>query len=356
MATDTFSPPGNVDDLTPAGRHAWSRTVDSEFTRHAEGHPRFINPAGIDLTQVGHKEMRWGAFPRKLARVAGPAKWQRAEDRARQEEYCEWAAHKDRHGRIIRAWFTTEFGLYYHQLAADDPERLLNVYRQHISEDVQLRDLVSGSGRYREDNEWNLRAAMHMVQRNNTLQAAMLLVAQATVVRTSADGLITNANELIRCGIDADPDRNSDPLIVGDVNTLARTGARITLDVPVGIYLESLQTTGWTAPKGNDASPADPASFWQITRGNANHGVRAVYEVPAEHGYTVSDITINGEPISSPSQIAQFIEVKITGVADTAGAVAPEPVPCPETAGRLEAIRDDLPLATELEATARHSR
>lgn len=341
MALSAFSTPGSVTDLSAAGRAAWSRDVAALLDRQVAGgdHPQFFNqlnvPLAVDATT---KVMRWGAFPRKLAREVAPRRWTLGEERNRQEEYCEWAAERDRQGRITRAFFTTEVPSYYHRLANDAPKKLLAVYRKHVSAAVQPRDLIRTNGSYNPGNVWNRQGAMHMIQGANTLDAAVILVAQATVVRTSPQGLITNANELIRCGVGADADRNSDPLIVGDVNTLARTGAGITLEDPIGLYIDSLQTAGWTTPDGSD-----PASFWTITRGDRAHAVRAVYAVPPGRGFLVSDITIGGRPIVSPSQIAERIQIRVNGLAHNIGKTSPVPRPCGATntpQGGLEALSD----------------
>jgi hypothetical protein len=126
---------------------------------------------------------------------------------------------------------------------------------------------------------------------------------------------------------------NSDPLIVGDVNTLARAHADITLDDPVGLYIDSLQTTGWVTKDGSD-----PADYWQITRGTEDHALRAAYEVPEERGFTVSDVKINGVPITSPSQIAESIQVKAVGLAHRIGQNQEPPRPCGGGVGRLESL------------------
>jgi hypothetical protein len=365
MALDVFSPPGFVDDLSERGLQAWSRDLDELLTEETQGdpetaddspRPQFFNLLGVELdTDATEKAMRWTAFPRKLARLAAPERWQLGEERDRQEEYCEWSAERDRNGRIIRAFFTTEVPGYYHLLAADDPERLANVYRDHISESIRPCELIS-SGRYVERNRWNLQGAMHMIQGANTLPAATTLVAQSTIVRSDGERLLTNANDLIRCGVIADMDRNSDPLIVSDVNSLARAHAAISFADPVGLYLNSLQTAGWASPDG-----ADPASFWKITRGDPDHAVRAVYQVPPELDFTVSDITINDRPITSPSQIAEFIQVKVVGLAHGFDKHRQDPRPCSGRGGILEAAgglerAEDLPRIKDLIAAARHGR
>jgi hypothetical protein len=371
MALGAFAPPGNVTDLTPAGRRRWSTDLDALIAREAQGDPadgprrQFFSPLGVDLAaDAATRDLRWGAFPRKLARLPAPLRWQLAEERDRQEEYCEWSGVRDRKGRLLRALFTTEVPSYYHLLARDDPKALLAVYRDAVSPQVKLSDLVSSTGFYRERNPWNLTGAMHMIQPNNTLGAAVVLVAEATVVRDGVAGRLTNANDLIRCGVAADADRNSDPLIVSEINALARRKADVTLADPVGLYLDNLSTAGWATPDGTD-----PQTFWTLTRGDAGHGVRAVFEVPDALGYSIADVTINGQTIVSPSQIAEGIEVRITGVAHRFGKSTAAARPCagagpaPAVLGAghaggagLGAAPRELPSIEELIAGARNTR
>lgn len=214
MALTTFSTPGSVGDLSDRGRRAWSRDLGELFESQVTGNPsvpndsprpQFFTPLGVELeADATPKPLRWGAFPRKLARVPAPQRWQLGEERDRQEEYCEWSAERDRDGRIVRAFFTTEVPSYYHLLAADDPNRLLEVYREHVSPDVRravfavptdLQVVEVEAGRvvegdrgmaYRERNPWNSLGAMHMVQGANTLPAAVVLVAQSTIVRVGS--------------------------------------------------------------------------------------------------------------------------------------------------------------------------
>lgn len=359
MALEAFSTPGVVDDLSERGRTAWSRGLDAELTRQVAGdpsvpndspRPQFFNPLGVELADdATTKVMRWGAFPRKLSRVPTPTRWELGEDRDRQEEYCEWSAVRDDQGRILRAFFTSEVPSYYLLLARDDLNRLLEVYQKHVSADVQLVDLVSAGGSYRSRNRWNLTGAMHMVQGANTLPAAVLLAAQATIVRGSGSELLTNPDDLIPCGVNADVDRNSDPLIVGDVNELARAGAQVTLADPLGLYIDGLQTTGWEAPDGSD-----PFDFWTVTRGDPDHAVRAVYEVPPDRGFTVSEITINGTPIRSPSQIAEFVTIKLVGLAHRFAQSKEPPRGCRDEG--LAGLDQDLPPVDELLAASLQTR
>jgi hypothetical protein len=55
--------------------------------------------------------------------------------------------------------------------------------------------------------------------------------------------LLTDADELIQCAKYGQPGRASDPHVGSDVNELARNGFAITLLNPVGLYIDSLDTT-----------------------------------------------------------------------------------------------------------------
>ena len=43
------------------------------------------------------------------------------------------------------------------------------------------------------------------------------------------------------------PNRNSDPTIGATVNALARLGAYVTLRNPVGLYMDHIDLSGWSA-------------------------------------------------------------------------------------------------------------
>jgi hypothetical protein len=370
MVLERLSVPGMLTDMSERGRAAWSRDLDRLMTSQIGRGPdfpgdtpraQFFSALGVELAQDATvKTMRWGAFPRGLTRLPTPKRWHDAEDRNRQDEYCEWSATQDGRGRITRAFFTTEFGAYFHAFAHDNPDGLLELYRSSVSTEVELRDLIAPSGSYRAINRWNLAGAMHMIQQFNTLSAAVVLAAQASVVRERAGVTLTNAADLIECGVTANADRNSDPLIVGDVNALARRGAMVTLADPVGIYLGALRTEGWETPDGADAQ-----SFWRVTRGTPEHPLRAEFAVPQEHGYTVTDITISGQPIVSPSQIAEALEVRLVGLAHRFGQSPVVPAPCrrstrpggpPEDDSFSLAGEQDFPSLEELIAAASRTR
>lgn len=161
---------------------------------------------------------------------------------------------------------------------------------------------------------------MHLVQRNNTLGAEIELAAAATIRRVVNGTELTTEQELIACGKYGAPERNSDPHIGAGVNALARQRADITLADPVGLYFDDLSTDGWETPDGSD-----PKSYWTYLRGDTEHRVRAAYRVPPEKGFSVGDITIAGRPIRFGSQIADFITIKLTGIACRLGRSTAEP-------------------------------
>lgn len=350
VTLESFMPPGGLADLTEAGTAVWSSHVETLIAEGTVGdanrpgdspRPQFFNPIGVTLgAETATRELSWGAFPRKLARRPAPEKWRLAEARAAQEEYCEWAAQTDADGTIVRFHFTTEFDDFFHLLANDNPDRLVELYSEVVGGAVRRDDLLRPDGRYRPENPWNLVGALHMVQRHNTLPAAVQLVAQSTILRDSGEGVLTDANDLIRCGIAADPDRNSDPLLVTEVNALARAGALVTFADPVGIYIHRFRSDGIEAPDGTD-----PRAFWRITRGSEGMGLHAVFEVPPDAGFKMTDLTVAGVPLTSPSQIAERVDVKITAIAHETGKHKAEVRSCAGSGGGLESLAGPAPVS-----------
>ena len=68
--------------------------------------------------------------------------------RDNQDEYCEWSVTRDPESdKITRVTFTSEGPEYWQFLAAVSPARVVELYRQHVSPDVQQADLFR-NGRY----------------------------------------------------------------------------------------------------------------------------------------------------------------------------------------------------------------
>jgi hypothetical protein len=219
--------------------------------------------------------------------------------------------------------------------ATGDLQKLLALYRQYISPDVQLNDLLDASSNYDRLNQWNTQnGAMHLNQPNNTLGAEINIAAFATILRQKAGVVLTDPDELIRCAQFGAPGRASDPTIGAAVNALAREGYAVTLQNPIGLYIDGLNAAGWTKP---DGSPADPG-YWQILRGSPGATLRAVYEVPTSEGFTVSDVLIGGEPIEFGGQIAEHITMKLTGVACRKGQIQNQAFGCEGAAPFVAAV------------------
>jgi len=321
MPLTQFAVPGSADHLTSQQQTAWSARVDKTLksARNAVAigadKAQFFDPIGVALdADAQTPSLRWKAFPRKQALKPIPARWQQAELRDNQEEYCEWVATRE-NGKITSVAFTSETPEYYVFLAVEAPEVLVGLYQTFVDPSVTLKDLKNPDGSYNTANAFNLTGAMHMVQGSNTLGAAVTLVAEASVTRTRNGHILTNAAELIACGVHADAERNSDPLITASVNELARRGAAVSLRDPLGLYIDGFEPDAqWKTPDGSN-----PADYWKPLRGDADHVVRAEFRVPEDKGFSVGDIQIGGHPITSPSQIADAVFVRVDAVAHQFG-------------------------------------
>jgi hypothetical protein len=107
--------------------------------------------------------------------------------------------------------------------------------------------------------------------------------------------------------------RNSDPQIAAAVNDAAATGAEISLQDPMGLYIDRFAIGGMETPDGED-----PAAFWTVERGRPTHVLRASYAVPPERGYQVGDITAEGQPIRFGAQLADRVTVRLTALVNPA--------------------------------------
>ena len=350
MKLPQFDPPANIDDFDsiPNQKQAWNEFISSSFDDEiqvlesilGEGQNQFYNPTKTETTEpIAEQTITWVGFP-KLIREKHPgndrAAWEEADQllargERPQDEYLEWHITR-KNDKIIRVTFTCEGPEYWEALAQGYPqgydgprnvggtgsrEKLLSLYKEYISPEVKLEDLFR-NGVYNTYNKWNtINGAMHLNQRNNTLRAEINIAAQATILRQKNGVVLTDADELIRCARYGAPGRASDPTIGALVNALAREGYAITLQNPVGLYIDRLDTPGWTKPDGSDVDPG----YWKILRGKPGAILRAVYEVPEEEGFTVGDLFIGGEMIGFGGQIADFITMKLTGIACRKGEI-----------------------------------
>ncbi|MEZ4295047.1 MAG: hypothetical protein R3B70_08710 [Polyangiaceae bacterium] len=276
----------------------------------------------------------------------GPRGWQ--------DEYCEWAVTRNGQGQITRIDFTCENPEYWASLWRIDPDAVLSIYRSTLNkpqirlEELQLKDRMgnavidpsTGQPVYDPFNKWNTGpvssdtagGAMHLTSTPNTLQTEIGLATAATVQRIQ-QGQPWTASTLICCAQYGQPNRNSDPNIGFNVNTLVGAGLTVSLANPPGLYIQEPNFTQYSTPDNTDAS-----EFWTVVRGTetltdqwgntmpGNYILHAVFEVPASKGYTVSDISINGQKIAWGSQVAATIAMHI--IAWGFGASTPAAVGC----------------------------
>lgn len=310
-----FDTPGRLNELSEDHRLAWSEKVAGMFDQFTGDFPQFYNPMAEDTpADLAPAVIAWPAFPARVLREEGPgaASWDHADSsRDEQDEYCEWSVERGDDAKITRITFTTEVPEYWEHVAQNDPDLLLELYHQFVDPRVERRDLFDG-GKYVRRNLWNTSTEgrlAHFVQRSNTLEAAIQLVAQATILRERDGTPVIDQQELVVCGGLGNPFRNSDPQIAGIVNDAATSGDEITLLDPLGLYLDGLLSAGMETPDG-----ADAAEFWQVERGAAGHAVRASFAVPEDRGYVVGDIKINGHLITRGGQVADKVRLRIGAV------------------------------------------
>jgi len=311
----------------------------------------YFNPLTTDLTGViTPPPVAWTAFPNRILltfpnaskkdqfqyadegppnvngqpyRPQGPRGWQ--------DEYCEWSVtRRPSDNKITKVAFTCENREYWNALWLIDPNRVLELYRELVSPDVQLSDLEgtnpdTGESGYNFLNKWNNNTQMgpvHLVSRPNSLSAEIYLAAAATIVRECNGSVVTDQSQLIQCSQYGAPGRNSDPFIGATVNSIIQLGGvKVTLKDPVGLYIqEPAFDQTWQLPP---QAPIDahPSDYWKVVRGrrrtNPNEPdfiLHAVYEVPEDQGFCVGDITIDGVPIRFGSQITQKFQIALAAI------------------------------------------
>lgn len=279
-----FSTPANLPDAKP---DAWNRRVRGLHAPYVDGSlPQFYDATRRNTPASAPRPMvSWIAFPATL-RAQIPSqrrRWKLADsDRGFQDEYCEWAVTRDPSRKITKVTFTTELPEYFEHLHETAPARLLRLYRRLVDPGVELAHLRAGDGTYKRINRWNRGNRLaHLSSGPNNLAAAIDLVARATVQRKDEDGNpVTNQQQLVVCSGLGEPLRNSDPQIASAVNVAAGEGAEIAFADPPGLHLGRPLTAGMVTPDG-----ADAARFWKIERGDAEHALRARFEVPKQRGY-----------------------------------------------------------------------
>ena len=348
-----FAAPGNLDELSATQAKAWSAQLSDFFDRGRTEARLAAKAVGADSEGVwfynpitsptpppaATKDITWIAFPKIVRSEAATdrAAWKRADnDRDEQSEYCEWETLRDpsRNNEVVRVTLTSETPDYYRFLAEHAPELLLDLYRQHVSPQVQRSDLIV-NGQYQTRNRWNLPQTpgdrgriMHMAQGNNELLAAVILAAVASWPRASGVGDdITNEQPLIACAQFGEPGRHSDPHIGALVNELVRAGNEVSLADPAGLYIDSIDTTDWETPDGSRASDwirvVRPAIERKTGVDPTDFALRVIVEAPGGSDFVLGDVAIGGNKIQFGGQIADKATVRLRGIARPAPSQPP---------------------------------
>lgn len=386
-----FAPPANQKDLTGTEQtkleQEWSGNVNRWTGNSIVGDPwlsindqnrdYYYNPLATDISnRPTSKVIAWIAFPNRILSnypnatflqlmgyadgfhedgtygppppigekpygPIGPRGWQ--------DEYCEWISVRDANGNLSRVDFTCENPEYWFSLWRQDQARVLELYREIVSPDVQLADLylldsdrnlvidrATGLPAYDPVNKWNDQpsaagqtGAVHLISPPNSLGAEIYLAAAATLLRQQAGQPVTDPGALILCSQYGTPGRNSDPHIGASVNNIIATGGLVvSLQDPVGLYFQTPDFSSYLLPS-DPKLPADAnvSECWQIIRGRARGAneqcdfiLHARFAIPerwinAGVSFGLSDIQIGGNLLQYGAQITQTFQVALRGLA-----------------------------------------
>ncbi|NMG07909.1 hypothetical protein [Brasilonema sp. UFV-L1] len=365
-----FDLPGFQNDFQPGEeqleqllRSRWNEDVNRMTERLLQNEPwnftnqptltDYYNPRTTEVPkEAATVPITWTAYPNRIKfekPEAGRRKhWEYADNgvpdpnyyppgpRGWQDEYAEWSVTRNAEGKITKVSLTSETREYWYALWDVAPHIVLRLYKQLVSEQVKLEDLYlrdssrnpiidpqTGRPAYNELNKWNDKSTnglAHLIGNFNYQYGAMFLGAQSTILRQDEQGHpITDASQLVNWGLHATGNRNSDPFISARVNDLVRSGVRVTLKNPIGLYIQEPNFGTYELPfdAPDDAKPSD---YWKVIRGRKRQAgeaydliLHAVYEVPPELGFTVSDISIGGFPIEYGAQIAETLQIAVIG-------------------------------------------
>lgn len=250
------------------------------------------------------------------------------------DEYLEWVAVKNQDGKLVEALFTCE-GPEYWNIMAEDPDLLVNVYRELLgTNEIQRDDLyfekdvvfhsrnLGGEVKYRKGaynpfNKWNMAGAVHLTQPANTLGAEIQLAKDAT--KLYGDGsIVTQDPQLVVCGGYGGINRMSDPTIGAEVNAAVRSGKRVGLRNPIGLYIKEIDESVFSLSDGTYID--NITDYFVALRPKpdlvTDMIVRARFKVPegvlvAGRQATINDILIDGTPIEYAGQIADKITITL---------------------------------------------
>jgi hypothetical protein len=259
-----------------------------------------------------------------------------------QDEYCEWFVYRQTpDGPITHVVFTAEAPEYWIMLAKHDFARVVQLYKELVSNDVQADDLklaqdivfgedVLEQGTYNPYNKWNTsQGVMHLTHPANTLGAEINLAARATIPRRDVNGTRVTEVRRFACGSNfGDPNRSSDPNIGHGVNFTAMPPAggatqSITLANPVALYMDRLANGAITDENG------DPLAGWfTFVRGVEGRGLMAVLQPPAGAPFGLDKIRIGNRKLSHGGQVAERLQMVLYGKTASLGHPKPPLRPC----------------------------
>jgi hypothetical protein len=239
------------------------------------------------------------------------------------DEYCEWYTHRNAQGKITRIDISCESPEYWKFLVENEPDTATALYQKYVSKDVKtedllvLEELIKNKKRvYNPYNKWNTQnGMMHLNCPPNSLFAEVFIAAEAST-RWGVPGsktathdhydVATSGVDLIQAGEYGLQTRNSDPTIGYNVNYYARNDLILSVENPVGLYFQDLNTTGWLCHDKRPFTEDQLAQIIHYERGATqdkypdiamNMHSRIRIEIPSTWGYTLGDCFIGGSPL-----------------------------------------------------------
>lgn len=351
-----MNPPGGLDDLGADGREAWAKRVETCTAEAARAFkiapPNRFALAAPDERTPHRTAVDWPGLPLRPVECLTRARALDLLDRAvprvgirpLQEEYIEWRVVRDERG-IRRVELTTELADYWQVLAETDPRRTLELVSSFARAEVGAENVYRGCDPFAlattpDQRQTAFTAAMlsgHdpspyndgraaitcMAQRSNTLGALIALVLVATHPRVVTDKVsgrircLTCEESIPLLGGAAQLGRASDPVLVERLARLAYEGRLVAADDPLGVYIQSAETTRLRTRDGDEV-PADWFTFDrglppEHTEDGRPRWQRATLEPPAGSGLLVSDLVdvATEEPIRHGGQVADLVQVAV---------------------------------------------
>jgi hypothetical protein len=396
--SESFQPPANLKDFDRSQNSAglyqdWNTFIGGYVAYDAAHYPAFFNPLTIPSgTQAAQAAPQWTGLPRTIKRlvpgsIAAAARMVETaipmgmrdpmqgnytppffEDATNQpfpgpayrpqDEYLEWVTNRNPDGTIAEIVFTCEGPEYWQHLAADEV-LLVEIYRELTNNSSIVKsDLLFSTdvtwnnpndpggpesfkaGDYNPYNKWNIFGAIHLTHPANTLGAEILLAKDGTLLYGKPN-IVTTDPDLVCCAAYGGINRMSDPMIGSGVNTQVRLGNKVSLRNPIGLYIRSIDQNAFSLPDGSAFT--DVAQCFQISRPApadvTDMIVRAKFRIPAGITYKgkplrVSDLSLNGEQITTGGQIADVITITLYAMAMPGApqqqSVACKYRPCPD--------------------------